>query len=274
MNLNGACRPTARRWRHIWTAVLPRTCRRSGFLRPCATACSAAASASAACWCWSSAACAAATGTRRCRLQRRWRWYDDDFRRGKPTNHRVYGEAMAVLAGDALLTAAFETASGAEADAQTIVRVVKMLSTCAGELGMVGGQVLDLAAEQEAPDAEHIYTLQSLKTGALIRAACCCGVLAGHGSEAQLEAAAQYAAALGLAFQIRDDMLDVLGDAEKLGKAVHVDANKGTFVRLYGLERCEGMISEQGAKAHAALNAFNDHSFLGQLIDVLAVRDH
>ena len=199
---------------------------------------------------------------------------DDDFRRGKPTNHRVYGEAMAVLAGDALLTAAFETASGAEADAQTIVRVVKMLSTCAGELGMVGGQVLDLAAEQEAPDAEHIYTLQSLKTGALIRAACCCGVLAGHGSEAQLEAAAQYAAALGLAFQIRDDMLDVLGDAEKLGKAVHVDANKGTFVRLYGLERCEGMIAEQGTKAHAALNAFDDHSFLGQLIDVLAVRDH
>lgn len=199
---------------------------------------------------------------------------NDDFRRGKPTSHRVYGEAMAVLAGDALLTAAFETASGAQADAQTVVDVVKTLSTCAGELGMVGGQVLDLAAEAGLPDAKYIHTLQSLKTGALIRAACCCGVLAGHGSAVQLEAAAEYAEAIGLAFQIRDDMLDVFGDINKLGKAVHMDANKGTFVRLYGLERCGKMIIEQGRRAHAAMDLFDDNEFLNQMVDVLAVRDH
>ena len=198
---------------------------------------------------------------------------NDDFRRGKPTNHRVYGEAMAVLAGDALLTAAFETAAGAQADAATIAGVVKTLSSCAGELGMVGGQVLDLAAEQEEPDAERIHTLQSLKTGALIRAACCCGVLAGQGSAVQFEAAARYAEALGLAFQIRDDMLDVLGDAKTLGKAVHVDANKGTFVRLYGLERCGQMIGEENETAVAALDAFGETAFLKELVQRLAVRE-
>ena len=198
---------------------------------------------------------------------------NDDFRRGKPTNHRVYGEAMAVLAGDALLTAAFETAAGAQADAATIAGVVKTLSACAGELGMVGGQVLDLAAEQEEPDAERIHTLQSLKTGALIRAACCCGVLAGQGSAVQFEAAARYAEALGLAFQIRDDMLDVLGDAKTLGKAVHVDANKGTFVRLYGLERCGQMIGEENETAVAALDAFGETAFLKELVQRLAVRE-
>ena len=138
---------------------------------------------------------------------------------------------------------------------------------------MVGGQVLDLAAEAELPDAEHIYTLQDLKTGALIRAACCCGVVAGHGSAAQYNAAAQYATALGLAFQIRDDMLDVLGDAKTLGKAVHVDANKGTFVRLYGLERCGQMIGEENETAVAALDAFGETAFLKELVQRLAVRE-
>ena len=198
---------------------------------------------------------------------------DDDYRRGKLTNHRVYGEAMAVLAGDALLTAAFETAAAAEAEPAVIAGVVRTLAVCAGELGMVGGQVLDLAAEQQTPDAAYIHTMQDLKTGALIRAACCCGVLAGGGSDAQYQAAAAYASALGLAFQIRDDMLDVLGDAQTLGKAVHADENKGTFVRLYGLDACRDMIAAEGAKAHAALAAFADRSFLEELIDVLAVRE-
>ena len=138
---------------------------------------------------------------------------------------------------------------------------------------MVGGQVLDLAAEEETPDAEHIYTLQDLKTGALIRAACCCGVVAGHGSAAQYEAAARYATALGLAFQIRDDMLDVLGDAKTIGKAVHVDEKKGTFVRLYGLERCGEMIAAEGEKAEAALEVFEDPAFLKELVQKLAVRE-
>ena len=198
---------------------------------------------------------------------------NDDFRRGKPTNHRVYGEAMAVLAGDALLTAAFETAAGAQADAATIAGVVKTLSSCAGELGMVGGQVLDLAAEQEEPDAERIHTLQSLKTGALIRAACCCGVLAGQGSAVQFEAAARYAEALGLAFQIRDDMLDVLGDSGKMGKATGMDENKNTFVRLYGVGACSKLIEKQTQASIEALRAFEDSDFLKELSMKLAIRE-
>ena len=197
---------------------------------------------------------------------------NDDLRRGKPTNHKVFGESTAVLAGDALLTAAFETLAESGADAAVIAGCVKTLAWAAGELGMVGGQVLDLAAEQETPDAEHIYTLQDLKTGALIRAACCCGVIAGGGSAAQYDAAARYATALGLAFQIRDDMLDVLGDAKTLGKAVHVDEKKGTFVRLYGLERCAEMIAAEGEKAGAALDAFEDTAFLKELVRRLATR--
>ena len=198
---------------------------------------------------------------------------DDDLRRGKPSNHKVFGESTAVLAGDALLTAAFETLANSGADAAVIAGTVRTLAVAAGELGMVGGQVLDLAAEEETPDAEHIYTLQDLKTGALIRAACCCGVVAGHGSAAQYEAAARYATALGLAFQIRDDMLDVLGDAKTLGKAVHVDEKKGTFVRLYGLERCGEMIAAEGEKAEAALEVFEDPAFLKELVQKLAVRE-
>ena len=199
---------------------------------------------------------------------------NDDYRRGKLTNHKVFGESTAVLAGDALLTAAFETLANSGADAAVIAGTVQTLAGAAGELGMVGGQVLDLAAEEEeTPDAEHIYTLQDLKTGALIRAACCCGVVAGHGSAAQYEAAARYATALGLAFQIRDDMLDVLGDAKTIGKAVHVDEKKGTFVRLYGLERCGEMIAAEGEKAEAALEVFEDPAFLKELVQKLAVRE-
>lgn len=198
---------------------------------------------------------------------------NDDYRRGKLTNHKVFGESTAVLAGDALLTAAFETLANSGAGAAVIAGTVRTLAVAAGELGMVGGQVLDLAAEEETPDAEHIYTLQDLKTGALIRAACCCGVVAGHGSAAQYEAAARYATALGLAFQIRDDMLDVLGDAKTLGKAVHVDEKKGTFVRLYGLERCGEMIAAEGEKAEAALEVFEDPAFLKELVQKLAVRE-
>ena len=198
---------------------------------------------------------------------------NDDYRRGKLTNHKVFGESTAVLAGDALLTAAFETAANAEAEPRVTVNVIRTLSRCAGELGMVGGQILDLAAEQGTPDAVQVHTLQDLKTGALIRAACCGGVAAAGGSPEQYEAAAQYATAVGLAFQIRDDMLDVLGDEKTLGKAVHADEAKGTFVRLYGLERCAQMIAEENEKACAALAAFEDTAFLRELAGKLAVRN-
>ena len=197
---------------------------------------------------------------------------NDDFRRGKPTNHKVYGEAIAVLAGDALLTTAFSSIAGAGCDADTRIRAVEILSRCAGELGMVGGQVLDILSEQRQCTVQEVLDVQSRKTGALIKAACQLGVLAGRGSAAQLEAAGEFAAHLGLAFQIRDDMLDVIGDAQELGKAVGVDAGKNTFVSLYGLEKCEQLVTEHTTQAIAALNVFEDTEFMCWLATLLTSR--
>lgn len=199
---------------------------------------------------------------------------NDDYRRGRLTNHKVFGEANAVLAGDALLTAAFDTISHANADAETRITCVGILSEAAGEKGMVGGQILDIEGESQAMSEDEVHTIHRLKTGALIRAACCMGVAAGHGTPEQMQAAAVYAEAIGLAFQIRDDMLDVIGDAAKLGKATQMDGSKNTFVSLYGLERCEQWIGEEDRKAVAALDAFQDREFLIQLTGMLANRDH
>ena len=199
---------------------------------------------------------------------------DDDYRRGRLTNHKVYGEACAVLAGDGLLTAAFETAVKAEVPAAAAVEAVRVLSVCAGEAGMVGGQILDLEGEHKTCTAEEIHRIHKLKTGALIQAGCKLGVIAAGGTEQQLQAAATYAEGIGLAFQLRDDILDVTGDAAKLGKATGMDVNKNTFVKLYGLERCEGMVREETDKAVSALEAFADRAFLTDLAHYLADRDH
>ena len=199
---------------------------------------------------------------------------NDDYRRGKLTNHRVYGEATAVLAGDGLLTAAFGQLAKADLPSERIVSAVKVLSLCAGELGMVGGQVLDMEAEARECTRREVLDIQSRKTGALIRAACQLGVIAGGGTEEQLQAAASYADSLGLAFQIRDDILDVVGDAKKLGKATGVDENKNTFVRLYGIETCEQMIQDETAKAITALKPFENPDYLTDLAEKLADRDY
>ena len=199
---------------------------------------------------------------------------NDDYRRGRLTNHKVYGEAVAVLAGDALLTAAFETASNADAAPEIVVKIIRVLSGCAGELGMVGGQMLDLEGENRDLDAAYIHRLQELKTGALLEAACLIGVLAANGTEAQVDAAKVYARSVGLAFQTQDDILDVEGEFQKLGKQVGVDQKKNTFVRLYGLERCHQMVREQTDVAIAALDDFEDPQFLIDLANQLASRDH
>ena len=199
---------------------------------------------------------------------------NDDYRRGRLTNHKVFGEANAVLAGDALLTAAFETVGGADAAPDVIVRVVRILAGAAGELGMVGGQVLDLAGEDAVLTEDEVHTIHSLKTGALIRAACQMGVAAAGGTQAQLDAARDYAQALGMAFQIRDDMLDVLGDAEKMGKKTGMDEHKNTFVTLYGVGRCAEFVEEHTKRACAALAIFPDAQFLDQLAARLALREY
>ena len=198
---------------------------------------------------------------------------NDDYRRGKLTNHKVYGEATAVLAGDALLTAAFGQLAAAKLPAERIAKAVAALARCAGELGMVGGQVLDMNAETRLCTEQEVYDIQSRKTGALISAACQLGVIAAGGSQTQLSQAERYAEAIGLAFQIEDDILDVIGDARKLGKATGMDESKNTFVRLYGIDRCRKMIAEQTAAALQAAEALNA-PFLGELAKTLQNRDY
>ena len=191
---------------------------------------------------------------------------NDDYRRGRLTNHKVYGEGMAVLAGDALLTDAFAMAARAELKKpEDMALAIGVLSECAGSLGMIGGQVLDILSEQRQCTEQEVLDIQPRKTGALIRAACVLGVIAGGGSEAQRCAAAEFAGLLGLAFQIRDDILDVVGDAKELGKAVGVDGAKNTFVRLYGIDACEKRVETYTDMAISKLEAFEDSSYMRAL---------
>ena len=198
---------------------------------------------------------------------------NDDYRRGRLTNHKVYGEALAVLAGDALLTDAFAMAARTKLeDPSQLGFAIAVLSECAGSLGMVGGQVLDIMSEERILTEQEVLDIQTRKTGALINAACVLGVIAGGGSEAQIRAAAEFAGSLGMAFQIRDDMLDVIGDAGALGKAVGVDEGKNTFVRLYGLEKCEQMVHRLTDTAIKALEAFDDHEYMQAMAQSLTER--
>ena len=198
---------------------------------------------------------------------------DDDLRRGRPTNHKVFGEGIAVLAGDALLTDAFLVASNAQLpDPKQMGLAIGVLAHNAGSMGMVGGQVLDIMSEEREISEEEILNIQSRKTGALINAACVLGVIAGGGTEKQIEAAARFAALLGLAFQIRDDMLDVIGTQEEMGKGVGTDETKNTFVRLYGLEKCEELVQKYTDSAIEALAAFKDTEYMVSLARSLTDR--
>ena len=197
---------------------------------------------------------------------------NDDYRRGKLTNHKKYGEAIAVLAGDGLLTAAFHYLTKADLPADVRIRAVEVLSSCAGEKGMVGGQVLDMQSEVRQCTEQEVLDIQIRKTGALIRAACQLGVLAGGGNEEQFAAAAEFADHLGLAFQIRDDMLDVIGNAQELGKAVGADDTKNTFVHLYGLEKCDALVNSHTQTAMHALSRFTNTEFMTELSNRLIGR--
>ena len=198
---------------------------------------------------------------------------DDDLRRGKPTNHKVYGEGIAVLAGDALLTDAFLMASTAKlGDPADMAQAIGVLAQNAGSLGMVGGQVLDICSEERILTEDEVLAIQTRKTGALIKAACVLGVIAAGGSQEQLSAAGRFAGALGLAFQIRDDMLDVIGNEQELGKAVGTDTEKNTFVRLYGLDKCEELVRKYTDVALEALEVFKDHQYLRDMAIQLTQR--
>ena len=202
---------------------------------------------------------------------------NDDLRRGRPTNHRVYGEATAMLAGDGLLTAAFETAACAadRLSAPQVVEAVEVLSRAAGPAGMVGGQALDLAGEGYALSEEELAQIHGLKTGAMMTAAAELGCIAAGASQEERKAVRDFAVHLGLAFQIRDDMLDVEGDRSALGKPIGSDAanEKNTFVTVKGLDACREEVARLTECAVSALAPFSGGEFLTWLARKLAERE-
>ena len=203
---------------------------------------------------------------------------DDDFRRGKPSCHKQFDEATALLAGDALLTMAFESLSQAELPPERVVKAVEIFSRLIGVVGMIGGQEMDLEAENPdtRPDLDTLRTLCARKTCALLQASCQLGVLAAGGTEEQLTAAGEYAYQLGMAFQIVDDILDVTADPEKLGKPVGSDAANGkvTHVTLLGLEGASQEADRYTARALSLLERFPGSEPLKELTRNLLHRDY
>lgn len=211
---------------------------------------------------------------------------NDDLRRGQPTSHKKFGECVATLAGDALQAAAFQTVLSAEGDWRpggktAIALAARILAEAAGEAGMCGGQYWDTVGSGQPRTAESLTEINDKKTGALLRAACMMGVCASMGrravDESCMDAAREYATNLGLAFQIRDDILDAVSTAEELGKPIGSDeANrKATYVTLLGVEACEGRVLDYTAQAQKALERgrwLGDTAFLTELADSLAMR--
>lgn len=185
---------------------------------------------------------------------------DDDVRRGKPTVHKAFDEATAILAGDSLLTLAFDIIASPETElvAPTKVSLITALARASGLGGMAGGQVLDLAAEHDTPDEAGIVTLQAMKTGALIRFACEAGAIITGASDEERTRLAEFGSAIGLAFQLADDLLDELSDAEAMGKATGKDANAGkaTLVSLHGVDWAKKQLTGLIGQASELLEPF------------------
>ena len=201
---------------------------------------------------------------------------DDELRRGRPTNHVVYGECTAVLAGDTLQAEAFGTILRSRLPAESRAKCAEILAGAAGIDGMCGGQYLDMSWEGRELSEQELTEINSRKTGALLVAACQMGVAAAGGNKLMMEAAGHFGAALGMAFQIRDDMLDVLSTNEELGKPVGSDEreNKNTYMVLMGKEGCEKTIAKLTQFAKDILKeAFDDTDFLCSLADSLANRN-
>jgi len=200
---------------------------------------------------------------------------NDELRRGKPTNHIVYGECTAVLAGDALQAEAFGTILRSELPAEYRASCAEILADAVGADGMCGGQYLDMVGENKQLTEDELNEINTRKTGALIIAACRMGVAAAGGTEEQLEAAAMFGAAIGAAFQIRDDMLDVISSDEVLGKPVGSDAEecKNTYMALLGYEKCADMVQKLTNYAkYSLIGSFTDTDFLFELADSLVSR--
>jgi len=202
---------------------------------------------------------------------------NDDFRRGKPTCHKVYGEAMAILAGDGLLTTAFEVMlSQPGVDHELIVAVSRDFANAAGARGMVGGQVVDMLATGQSLDAKTLKFMHQAKTGALFKAAVKNGAILAGATPRQVLLLSEYAEQFGLAFQITDDILDVVGNQVKIGKPVGSDSKNGkvTYVTLYSLDGAQKMAREAVEQAETALAEFGEKSaVLKELVRYLVTRD-
>ena len=201
---------------------------------------------------------------------------NDDLRRGKPSNHKVFGECTATLAGDALQAFAFETVLSAPLPAERALECGRLLAHAAGHEGICGGQQLDLEWEGKALSEDELNEIHLRKTSALIRGACLMGVAAAGGTQAQKDAAARYADHFGYAFQIRDDMLDVIGDEKTFGKPIGSDREEGktTFVDLLGLEACQMLVHEHSEQAAHALEGMEGSDFLIFLVHALELRNN
>ena len=202
---------------------------------------------------------------------------DDDLRRGKPTNHKVYGEAVAVLAGDALLNYAFETMlKNSEVSPNMTLAAMTELATASGIDGMIGGQIIDIESEGKTIDAVTLMTMHLHKTAALIMASAKIGALVGGGDKEDLIAMEEFARYLGIAFQIKDDILDVTGNEEELGKKTGMDSalEKSTFVSIYGLEQAEKLLCDYTQKAVETLSRYGEKAeFLKELANFLLSRN-
>lgn len=203
---------------------------------------------------------------------------NDDLRRGMPTNHIKFGESTAILAGDALLNKAFETVlSASHLESNVLIKAMKVLSHSSGTEGMIGGQIVDIASEGKDISIEMLKYIHSLKTGAIIRSACVVGAIISGANENEITAIDEYAINLGIAFQIRDDILDVTGTAEELGKPIgsDIDLNKSTYVSLCGIDKSIELVQEYSDKAKKALHVFGDKAdFLIQFTDYLINRNN
>jgi geranylgeranyl diphosphate synthase type II len=201
---------------------------------------------------------------------------NDDYRRGKLTNHKVFGDAMAILAGDSLLTLAFQVLAQLDAPDYTKARLIGELAVASGTVGgMIGGQVADLEGEGKTPTPELLESIHRAKTGALLRSSLRMGAISAGASEEQYDALSRYGEHVGLAFQIVDDILDVEESSEALGKTAGKDAaqHKITFPAVYGLEKSHAMAQEECASAHQVLGCFGDRALrLHELADLIVHR--
>ena len=202
---------------------------------------------------------------------------NDDYRRGKLTNHKVYGDGIAILAGDGLLTAAFETVFKQEkVSPEKILRVAQEIAVAAGAQGMVGGQAVDLVSEGKEIDESTLKYIHEMKTGALFKASIRCGAILANATEKELELLTNYAECFGLAFQITDDILDVTGDEEKVGKPIGSDERnlKQTYVSIYSLEGAIKMAEDTVKEAKENLSYFGEKAkVLEALAEYLITRE-